>query len=94
MSIYCEYFEFKWLKGKEKNSSHMKVANKCLNVREQVEVVEWNKKIVPSLPLLSCESSVSVKQNPDRKKKERKKLLKNRLSLSTQDFFLSSQRER
>ena len=72
----------------------MKVANKCLNVRERVEVVEWNKKIVPSLPLLSCESSVSVKQNPDRKKKERKKLLKNRLSLSTQDFFLSSQRER
>ena len=25
--------------------------------------------MVPSLPLLSCESSVSVKENPDRKKK-------------------------
>ena len=44
-----------------------KVANKCLNVRERVEVVEWNK-MVPSLPLLSCELSVSVKENPDRKK--------------------------
>ena len=45
-----------------------KVANKCLNVRELVEVVEW-KKMVPSLPLLSCELSVFVKENPDRKKK-------------------------
>ena len=26
-------------------------------------------KMTPSLPLLSCESSVSVKENPDRKKK-------------------------
>ena len=26
------------------------------------------KKIVPSVPLLSCESPVSVKENPDRKK--------------------------
>ena len=42
---------------------------KCLNVRERVEVVEW-KKMVPSLPLLSCELSVSVKENPDRKKKK------------------------
>ena len=25
--------------------------------------------MVPSLPLLSCESSVSVKENPDRKEK-------------------------
>ena len=50
--------------------SHLtcKVANKCLNVRERVEVVEWNK-MVPSLPLLSCELSVSVNENPDRKKK-------------------------
>ena len=47
----------------------VKVANKCLNVRERVEVVEWNKRWSPSLPLLSCESSVSVKENPDRKKK-------------------------
>ena len=48
------------------------VANKCLNVRERVEVVEWNK-MVSSLPLLSCELSVSVKENPDRKKKKKKK---------------------
>ena len=53
--------------------SHLtcKVANKCLNVCERVEVVEWNK-MVPSLPLLSCELSVSVKENPDRKKKKNK----------------------
>ena len=52
--------------------SHLtcKVANKCLIVRERVEVVEW-KKMVPSLPLLSCELSVSVKENPDRKKKNK-----------------------
>ena len=59
--------------------SHLtcKVAHKCLNVRERVEVVEWNKK-VPSLPLLSCELSVSVKENPDnnKKKKKKKKLAK------------------
>ena len=46
-----------------------KVANKSLNVRERVEVVERNKKTVPSLPLMPCELSVSVKENPDRKKK-------------------------
>ena len=28
--------------------------------------------MVPSLPLLSCGSSVSVKENPDRKKKKKK----------------------
>ena len=52
--------------------SHLtcKVANKCLNVRERVEVVDWNK-MVPSLPLLSLELSASVKENPDRKKKEK-----------------------
>ena len=33
-----------------------------------MELVEWNK-MVPSLPLLFCELSVSVKENPDRKKK-------------------------
>ena len=37
-----------------------------------VEVVEWNK-MVPSLPLLSCELSMSVKENPDRKKIKNKK---------------------
>ena len=49
-----------------------KVAHKCLNVREWVEVVEWNKKKIPSLPLLSRELSVSVKENPDRKTKQNK----------------------
>ena len=45
-----------------------KVANKCLNVRERVEVVEWNKRwSLPSVLQLSCESSVS-EENPDRKK--------------------------
>ena len=32
--------------------------------------------MVPSLPLLSCKSSVSVKENPDRKKKKKKNGLK------------------
>ena len=56
------------------SDSHLtcKVVNKCLNVRERVEVVEWKKKKVPSLPLLTCESSVFVKENPDRKKIYRK----------------------
>ena len=44
-----------------------KVANKSLNVRERVEVVEWNKQWSP-LSLLFYESSVSVRENPDRKK--------------------------
>ena len=32
--------------------SHLtcKVANKCLNARERVEVVEWNKKRSPPFP--------------------------------------------
>ena len=53
--------------------SHLtcKVANKCLNARERVEVIEWNK-MVASLLLLSCEFSVSLKENPDRKKKRPK----------------------
>ena len=29
--------------------------------------------VLPSLPLLSCESSVSVKENPDRKKQKKQK---------------------
>ena len=57
--------------------SHAKLQNKCLNVREQVEVLEWNKKW--SLSLLSCESSMSVKENPDRKKKLLKPLLRNQM---------------
>ena len=41
--------------------------------------------MVPSLPLLSCESSLSVKENPDRKKKKRKKAesLNNRSAKTT-----------
>ena len=45
-----------------------------------MEVVEWNK-MVPSLPLLPCELSVSVKENPDRKKKK-----KNPLYVTNKDF--------
>ena len=33
-------------------------------------MVEWNK-MIPSLRLLSCELSVSVKENPDRKKQKK-----------------------
>ena len=36
--------------------------------------------MVPSLPLLSCELSVSVKENPDRKKKKRTKKGRNQTS--------------
>ena len=46
-----------------------KLENKCLNVYERVEVVEWNKKMTLSPPLLSCESAVFVKENPYSKKK-------------------------
>ena len=46
-----------------------KVAKKCLNVCERAEVVAWNK-MIPFLPLLFCELSVSVKKNPDRKKNQ------------------------
>ena len=41
------------------NYLRYKTANKCLNVRERVEVKWWNKDIHPSLPLLLYESSVS-----------------------------------
>ena len=44
------------------------VANKCLNVHELVEVVEWNKRWPPPFPLISCGSSVSLKENPDQKR--------------------------
>ena len=46
--------------------------------------------MVPFLPLLSCESPVSVKENPDRKKKKKKKkniTSKNRLLKTCQVFF-------
>ena len=44
-----------------------KVASKYVNSRERVKVVERNNK--PSLSLLSCDLSVSMKENPDRKKR-------------------------
>ena len=43
--------------------------------------------MVPSLPLLSCESSVSVKENPDRKKKKNSDLLPMALSLELRYNF-------
>ena len=50
--------------------SHLtcKVANECLNVCEWKEVVVRRIKVVSSLPLLSCELSVLVKENRKRKK--------------------------
>ena len=50
--------------------SHLtcKVANKCLNVRERVEVVEWNKRWSPPFPCCPV-SRQCLKENPDRKKK-------------------------
>ena len=44
------------------------VANKCLNIHEGVEVADWKKKDGHLLPLLSYESPVSVKEDPDGKK--------------------------
>ena len=66
MYIYTHILNYKILKICD---SHLtcKVTNKCLNVRERVEVVEWNKMVL-SLPLLSYELPVSVKENPNRKK--------------------------
>ena len=46
-----------------------KAANKCLNVRERMKMAEWNRRWYPPFPLLPCELSVSVKENPDSKKK-------------------------
>ena len=43
-------------------------ANQYLNARKRLEEVEKNK-MVPSLSLRSCESSVSVTENGDRKNK-------------------------
>ena len=45
-----------------------KVVSKCLNAREGNEIVKRNEKMVSSLPLLSFESSVSVKENRDKKR--------------------------
>ena len=49
---------------------------KRFNVRERVEAVEWiKKKMVLHPPLLFCKSSVSVKENPDKKTRTRDLLL-------------------
>ena len=58
-----------------------KVANKCLNAHERVEVEEWGK-MVSSVPLLSCESSVLVKVNPDSKEKDIVKIVLNNSNCS------------
>ena len=44
-----------------------KPKKKCLNICEWVEVV---RRMVFSLPLLSCKSSVSLKKNPDRNRQK------------------------
>ena len=50
-----------------------KATHKGLNVCDRVEVVEWNrKKRSPPFPCCLCELSVSVKENPNRKKKQKK----------------------
>ena len=50
--------------------SHLvcKVAHKCLDIRGRSELAEWNKKMVPSLPSLTNESLVSMKENLIEKK--------------------------
>ena len=50
-----------------------KVANKYLNIREQVKRVERNKDS-PSLPLQSIDLPVSVIENPNGKKITKKKI--------------------
>ena len=47
--------------------------------------------MVPSLPLLSCDSSVSVKVNPDRKKKKKKaNVINNENGLRLQEMQVHS----
>ena len=46
--------------------------------------------MVSSLPLLSCESSVSVKENPDRKKKKKKKSNKRKNKVKSTDQIKES----
>lgn len=41
-------------------------ASKYYNVCEHVEVIDRSRNMVPTLPLLSCESSVVVKKDPCR----------------------------
>ena len=57
------------------HGSHLtcKVANKCLNVREQLEVVEWNKRWCPTFPCCPVNREcVSVKKTPIEKKRQKK----------------------
>ena len=46
--------------------------------------------MVPSLPLLSCESSVSVKENPDRKKTTKKNKTKKTTNLKNLQMHTNS----
>ena len=56
------------IKNSESNLT-CKVANKCLNVRQRVEVVEWNKRWSPLFPAVLCIVS-GCEENSDRKKKK------------------------
>ena len=55
--------------------SHLtcKVAHKCLNVREWVEVVEWNKKRSPPFPYCPASCQCPWKKTLIEKKKKKKK---------------------
>ena len=47
-----------------------KVGNECLNVREQVEVVDWNKRSLP-LPCCPVSCQCPLKKTLIEKKKEK-----------------------
>lgn len=44
--------------------------------------------MVPSIPLLSCESLVSVRENPDRKKRKRTKQIIEGNAFPKSDFII------
>lgn len=81
MKSFCKH---RCCQSRENFSS--KLANICLNVRERVEVVEWNKN-GSSFPLLFCESPVRLKENPDKKKKGSIAILK-KVTLTCGDIKL------
>ena len=58
--------------------SHLtcKVANECLNVRERVEVVEWNKRWSPPFPCCPVSRQCPWKKILIEKKRKKKKLSK------------------
>ena len=57
--------------------SHLtcKVANKCLNVRERVEVVEWNKRWSPPFPCCPVSCQCPWKKILIEKKRKRQNLM-------------------